>query len=544
MAEVRRHPVTDFSEIRFRTESIETGIKLSLVVCAGGWGYVAATMGQPNRGLIASLFGLGAITALLFVLIPHERVVRGRWREPFFVMWSLINIALAGAVVYADGGSTSPLTLLFFIPLVFAALSYPLVSVVAIGVIDYLAYLAVGLTGESLQGSYVAFFALCLGCMTVLCAWHARNQDRRRQELARTSRADPLTGCLNRRGFDERFEAELSRVSRSGQPLGLILLDLDRFKEINDSQGHAAGDELLVWVVNAMQGVVRPADAVGRIGGDEFAVLLPEAGRQDTATVAYRLRKALAERAPASAGLACFPADGADRDELQRHADDELRTGKQGRTVSLKSGKELSWATALARAVDERMVVRHEHSRRVADYCVAMAKALGWPDNEVELLEIGAMLHDVGKVSVPDRILLKKEPLTIEEWEELKKHPVAGSELVGRIEGLEPIVPWIRHSHEHFDGSGYPDGLSREAIPLACRILHVADAFDAMLSDRPFGHTVTPEEALAELHRKAGTQFDPGCVALFEEHCYPLSLQSAGEPDLGALSSGPEAVVG
>jgi diguanylate cyclase (GGDEF)-like protein len=518
-----RHGLADFSEIRFRIQSIEAGIKLTLVICAGGWGYVVATLGQPSRGLIASMFGIGAVVALFFVLLPHERIVRGRWREPFFVLWSAFNIALAGAVVVADGGATSPFSLLFFVPLVFAALSYPLSSVVAIGALDYIAYVAVGVSGERPDPEYVGFFALCLAATAVICAWHARHQDRRREELARVSRADPLTGCLNRRGFEERFESELSRVARSGRPLGLILLDLDRFKQINDSWGHAAGDALLCWVVDTAQEIVRPVDAVGRLGGDEFAILVPGAGRQDTATVAHRLRKALAERAPASAGVACFPADGADRDELQRHADDELFTGKQGRPTDLKTGKELSWATALARAVDERMVVQHDHSRKVADYSVAMARKLGWPENEVQLLEMAAMLHDVGKVSVPDSILLKKDPLTAEEWEELKKHPLTGSELVARIDGLEPIVPWILHSHEHFDGSGYPDGLSREAIPLACRILHVADAFDAMTSNRPYRPALTAERALAELHRKAGAQFDPGCVALFEEHCEPLS---------------------
>ena len=155
--------------------------------------------------------------ALLFVLIPHERVVRSRWREPFFLLWSITQIALTAVVVAADGGSTSPLALLFFIPVIFAALSYPLASVVTIAALDYVAYVAVGVAGDRPDPEYVGFFALCLGCTAVLCGWHARNQDRRREALARVSRADPLTGCLNRRGFEERFDSELSR-SRAQRP--------------------------------------------------------------------------------------------------------------------------------------------------------------------------------------------------------------------------------------------------------------------------------------------------------------------------------------
>jgi diguanylate cyclase (GGDEF)-like protein len=513
------HSSPDFSEVRSRVESIGAGVRLTLAVCAAGWLYVAATWEQPHRNLIASLFGIGSVVALLFVLIPHERVVRSRWREPFFLLWSVANIGLTAVVVEADGGSTSPLALLFFVPVVFAALSYPLASVIAISALDYVAYVAVGVAGQRPDPQYVGFFAFSLACVAVLCGWHARNQDRRRGALARVSRADPLTGCLNRRGFEERFDAELSRASRTGRPLGLVMLDLDHFKEINDTRGHAAGDAVLRWAVDVMGEALRPMDTIGRIGGDEFAVVVPGAGPDDSAVVAGRLRDALADRAPASIGVACFPTDGADLDELQRSADTELYAGKRGRSPQLKlTAKELSWATTLARAVDERMAVQHEHSWKVAEYCVAIATRLGWSERDIELLQMAAILHDVGKVSIPDHILRKREPLSDREWEAIKKNPVRGAEMVARIQGLETIVPWVRHSHERFDGSGYPDGLSGDAIPLACRVLHVADAFDAMTSGRPYRRAMTPLEAMEELRRNAGTQFDPQCVVMFEEH--------------------------
>src|SRR5687768_10630902 len=248
----------DFQELRARAESIGAGVRLTLVICAAGWLYVAATWDRPDRQLIASLFGLGAVVALLFVLIPHERVVRSRWREPFFLLWSITQIALTAVVATADGGSNSPLALLFFVPVVFAALSYPLASVVAIGALDYIAYIAVGVAGTQPDPEYVGFFALCLGCTAALCGWHARNQEGRRDALARVSRADPLTGCLNRRGFEERFDAELSNALRNGRPFGLISVDLDHFKAVNDSRGHAAGDELLQLTVETMQETLRP----------------------------------------------------------------------------------------------------------------------------------------------------------------------------------------------------------------------------------------------------------------------------------------------
>jgi diguanylate cyclase (GGDEF)-like protein len=513
MAEARQESHVDFSEVRARTESIGAGVRLTLVLCAAGWLYVVATWDRPDRQLIASLFGLGAVVALLFVLMPHERVVRSRWREPFFLLWSVTQIALTAAVTWADGGANSPLALMFFVPVIFAALSYPLVSVVVIGALDYIAYVVVGVLGSRPDPEYTGFFALCLGVTAALCGWHARTQEQRREALSRVSRADPLTGCLNRRGFEERFDAELSSALRHGRPFGLISLDLDHFKEVNDTRGHAAGDDLLRWAVDVMRETARPMDTVGRVGGDEFAVIVPGAGPDDSATIARRLQTALATRAPTSVGVACFPTDGADRDELQRSADAKLYAGKRGRATPVKmTAKELSWATALARAVDDRMAVQQEHSWKVAQYCVAIGTHLGWPERDLELLQMAAILHDVGKVSIPDHILRKQQPLTEHDWEAIRQSPVRGAEIVSRIQGLETIVPWIRHSLERFDGSGYPAGLSGDAIPPACRILHVADAFDAITSGRPYREPRSRAEAYAEMVRNAGTQFDPACV--------------------------------
>jgi diguanylate cyclase (GGDEF)-like protein len=535
----RRVPDEDFSEIRFRIESIGAGVRLTLAMCAAGWLYCASTWDTADeRQLIASLFGLGAIIALAFILVPHERIVRSRWREPFFGLWSLATIALATAVTYADGGSESPLALMFFVPLVFAALSYPMTLVVIIGAIDYVAYVFVGVAaGDTINREYVSFFAFSLACVAVLCTWHARNQDRRRGELSRVSRADPLTGALNRRGFEERFEAELLSAPRTGRPLGLITMDLDHFKEINDTQGHAAGDELLRWSVSTMQHTVRPMDTIGRLGGDEFAVLLPGAAPSDTLRVAERLQAAMTERAPTSIGIACFPTDGADQNELMRRADNELYAKKHGRAAQnrglpTKETMSLSWATALAQAVDERITVKQSTDRRVAELARRMGVGLGWDEDQVDLLRIAGVLHDVGKVSIPDRILRKQEPLTDEEWVEIKHHPVAGAEIVARIKGLEQLAPWIRHVRENFDGTGYPDGLAGEDIPVPARILSVASAFDAMTTTRPYRAALTLEEALEELRSHSGTQFDPGCVALFERQVAPRATASVAVGDV------------
>ena len=473
--------------------------------------------------------------SLFFVLVPHERIVSSRWREPFFFLWSLMNIALAVAVASADGGSTSPLALLFFIPLIFAALSYPMVLVVAIGAIDYVAYVAVGVGGRTTRQRLRRLLRASASPVS-RCSAPGTPATRiaAAASCTRVSRADPLTGCLNRRGFEERFDAELSRAPRTGRPLGLIMLDLDTSRRSTTPRVTPPATSCCAGRSTSMQRSMRPMDTIGRFGGDEFAIILPGAAPSDTARVADRL----AERhGRARAGLGrhrvlphrrCRP----ERAVLRR-ADNELYARKHGRSaqqrgVPTQETMSLSWATALAHAVDERITVKQAHSRKVAKYCSAMAKRTRLRDDEIEALEIAARpaRRRQGRGPGPHPAQGGTADGGRVGWRSSATRS-AGAEIVARIKGLEQVVPWIRHARENFDGSGYPDGLKGDEIPLQARILHVASAFDAMVTGRPYRSAFSVDEAVEELKQGAGTQFDPQCVELFERLVVP-TLESPG----------------
>ena len=501
--------------LNFRLGTLQAGVWPTLLVCMYCTLYFVLSWEAPHRLALTLIIGTAFVVSVSIALLPMERLLRGRWLEPFFLGWSASLIVLIAAASVLDGGTDSALTTLFFLPLVFAALSYPLKSMLVVGVLDVAAYVLVALASVHRSVDHGALehellFAAGIVTAAWICAWQCRIHERHRRELDRASRTDPLTGCLNRRGFRERLDAELARARRDGSEVALIVVDLDDFKGVNDRHGHAAGDELLCWVARTLEDALRVEDMVARLGGDEFALVLSGA---DPLVAVERVQARLAERTPASVGVAVFPVDGVDADALHHVADADLYDNKHGRRGRRREvRRELSWAAALAAAVDERMAVQHEHSNAVAGYAAAIGRRLGWSRDEIGQLRLAAMLHDVGKVRVPQAILRKPGPLDADEWAEIAKHPVVGAEIVARVEGLDAIGPWIRHSHERIDGAGYPDGLAGDQIPLASRILLVADAFDAMTSDRSYRRAMSREDAIAELDRNAGTQFDAGCV--------------------------------
>ncbi len=330
-------PEPDGSFLQFRERSLRDGAWLTYVVALVVAGYALASWGRPHRDAILALLGIAVFGGYLMSRLPAPAIVRSRWREPFFLAWTAADFVLIALVVASDGGDWSPLRATFFLPLFFAALSYPPRSVVATGGLAVLAYVGAALLGGHATGETIGVFSAILCTAAVMGVSQAVNRERQRGELAALSRSDPLTGALNRRGFTERFEAELSdHVRHDGRPLGLIVIDLDDFKRVNDTRGHAAGDDLLCEVANTLAADLRPSDVLGRLGGDEFAVRLPEAGPGELRAAAERLEQRLGGIAAASIGLAALPVDGLTADDLQRAADADLYRTKQRRAERIR----------------------------------------------------------------------------------------------------------------------------------------------------------------------------------------------------------------
>jgi diguanylate cyclase (GGDEF)-like protein len=344
------------------------------------------------------------------------------------------------------------------------------------------------------------------------------------ERVERAARTDALTGLLNHGAMQVRIREEIARARRDDTPLACVIIDLDDFKAVNDSRGHHAGDELLRHVARLLSREVRPYDVVARYGGDEFVLLLPGSDEDAATHAAERVRDALGTGC--SIGVAAWNAEleaGGLLDQADRALLLAKRTGKNRvavanpdveRELALLQAQRGSPAAvqALAAAIEERDNYTHEHSEQVVHLARGVAMLLGRPADDVERIAHAALLHDVGKLATPNDILRKDGPLTGEEWEVMAEHPVVGERILLRTPELVPIAPLVRHEHEHWDGSGYPDGLAGLRIPLGSRIILACDAYNAMITSRPYRDAMEHEAALDELRRGAGRQFDPEVV--------------------------------
>ena len=355
----------------------------------------------------------------------------------------------------------------------------------------------------------------------------------------RLALTDPLTGLGNHRHFHDRLEREIADSRAQGYPLSLCLVDIDDFKRINDRFGHPGGDKVLAQLATNL----RQGGEAFRLGGDEFAILLPGRDEEGARIAAEAIieRLAVVELAPAglvtlSAGIATAPEDELGRDELVRRSDSALYWAKEyGKNqvrvyrpdvVEIAELKRLATgpdraarfraAASLAKAVDARDAYTGSHSERVADLAARIATRLGVDREQVELTRLAGSLHDLGKLAIPEEILRKPGPLSETERLVLERHPHIGFRMLETL-GVDPVADWVLHHHERWDGSGYPDGVSGEEIPLGARIIFVADAYDAMTSDRVYRGRLSDDEAIAELARCSGTQFDPEVVAAFAD---------------------------
>jgi two-component system cell cycle response regulator len=338
---------------------------------------------------------------------------------------------------------------------------------------------------------------------------------------------DALTGLGNRRALAAAIEDTLPENDEPARPVVLALFDLDGFKHYNDTFGHPAGDTLLVRLGRNLAACLEHRGSAFRMGGDEFCVLI-EPGADEPEQLVRSAAAALSESGDGFAigcsyGSILLPDEATDPAEALRIADQRMYAQKHaGRLSAGRQSKDV-----LLRALTERSPDLGGHLSSVAELAERTARRLGLPADEVERIRHAGELHDAGKVAIPDGILGKPGPLTADEWAFVRRHPLIGERIVRSAPSLSRVAELVRSTHERFDGDGYPDRLQADAIPLGSRIVAVCDAFDAMTSGRPYAAARTPREALDELRRCAGTQFDPAVVETFRAVIADSTLRAA-----------------
>jgi diguanylate cyclase (GGDEF)-like protein/putative nucleotidyltransferase with HDIG domain len=502
------------------------------------------------------LFGWDAGILIAFAapatmqLIEHRPLERVAYNASVFAIGAAVAAALVALI---DGSGTQHLVAQVGVS---AAAQYSLNLVLVSGAVARSARRPFGaLVGSSSRATIVPFTLMASAALMLVVLWQrspllsaalvgpllaislyqrSAHQALRAMRLALT---DPLTNLGNHRSFHERLQRELTRAEGRRVPFTLCLIDIDDFKRVNDLFGHPAGDSVLAQVGARL----RQNGEAFRLGGDEFALLLPARSGNEALSVAETVLGRIAAleldevgAVTASAGVANFPHQAFDRDELIRLADSALYWAKEhGKNrvhlyrpdvLELAELRRLAHgpdraarfraAASLAKAVDARDTYTGSHSTRVAELAAWIAARLGLDAEQVELARLAGSLHDLGKLAIPEEILRKPGPLTPPERLVLERHSQIGFRMLESLE-VDPVAHWVLHHHERWDGAGYPNRLAGEDIPLGARIIFVADAYDAMTSDRAYRGRLTPQEAVTELKRCAGTQFDPEVVRVF-----------------------------
>ena len=514
---------------------------------------------DPDRTLTAALAGfvMTVVLALGGKSIPY-------WSLQLFLACGTVLIEWA---IYGTGQDATTYTIFYFWIAIYAFQFFtPWQAAGQVGFV-FLSYgIILGLFDDPTSPD-VLRWVLTTTALVVAGAMIGVLKDRNAKlvaDVTEAARSDALTRLLNRRGFDDRFEVELARARRNGERLSLMIGDLDRFKALNDAWGHQEGDRVLRCVGQTIADTARESDACARIGGEEFAILLPDTDEQGAYLAAERLRDHI-QRACAdlpgeltiSVGVATFPQHGREGDGLMRAADQAVYMAKQlgrDRTVLFDPEtasaladvarrkrpdheRQLSTALRLAEALDIRDAGTAAHSQTVARYAEGTARALGMSPERCERVRYAGIVHDVGKIGVDDAILCKPGALDPDEEAEMRKHPQIGARILAGSD-LSDISSWVVAHHERPDGTGYPFGLRLDEIPLEAMILGVADAYEAMTNDRPFRSAMSPVAAQNELIRGVGRQFDSHVVHAFLSVVAPDEWSQGPVDRRGAASAG------
>ena len=382
-------------------------------------------------------------------------------------------------------------------------------------------------------------------------------QDVQKKKLERHAITDELTDAYNQRQFRILLDNEIENAKKNNTSLGLIMMDIDNFSMYNDLYGHECGDSILKATSTILKSIVKENGHVCRYGGDEFAIIFPNTDIEKLEMIAYNIlhkfekvrsdyfSEKLSEKVTLSIGLSEYPNRSSSKSELISQSDMALYHAKNlGRgkvhlyqdiisqirkNLSSDNQQLIGAFKGLLSTISAKDKYTHAHSERVSSYAVMIGKAMDLSLDEITVLEYAGLLHDIGKIEIPKSLLNKNESLTEDEQLIIRQHPIYSENILEPLEDIDNLIDYVRHHHEKFDGSGYPDGLVGEEISLGARILCVADSFDAMVSERPYCKRKTTEEALTELKKHAGTQFDPKIVDIFcsiMETSYKIALSN------------------
>jgi diguanylate cyclase (GGDEF)-like protein/putative nucleotidyltransferase with HDIG domain len=514
-----------------------------LALGAGINGAIATLLPHPDYYNVPGLLSvqISALAYGIIVLMLGDRI-------SFNVLkvGNLLAAILTTMAVYFSGDSSSGYAI-FFLWIGFYVFYYPVSRWEAAGYILFAALcyaVAIAITPTPPPGAAhtnVAFFSIVAGTLAtagLLLTYLRQRVERLMGRLVEASRTDPLTALPNRMGLQQALEKEVERARSDERPVSLLLIDIDHFKSLNERLGISGGDKILQELAVLIRDSTRLIDTVARSGGQEFAVLLPQIDGNGAfllgEKILSRMRGSMLgspQGITASAGVAEFPGHADDPPELVAVADRALQAAKAlGRdraviyspevtsTVGAVAGKrsvesqaQLATVLGLAEALDQRDSYTAKHSQTVGLVCEMMARELGLDEARVQRVRLAGILHDIGKIGVPDSILGKPGRLTEEEMDQMRRHPELGARILVGGE-LDDVREWILAHHERPDGTGYPKGLTSEEIPLEAAILAVGDAYEAMTSDRVYRRSIGERAARQELRKSAGTQFNERVV--------------------------------
>ena len=508
-------------------------------------GAIAALLPHPDFFNVPGILAVDA-TALIWAFW----MFRSAGRLPFWVMRLAPALAtlMTSFAVYFSGDATSGYAL-FYVWVGLYVFYFPLSRVdAALNVLWAAANYGIAIlivpaapAGEHLAINHFVITAGTLITAATLLTYLRTRVERLLSRLTDAARTDALTGLPNRVALHETIEREIERAAPHNRPISLLVIDMDRFNKVNERHGLATGDQVVRRMAEMLEEQTRLMDTVARSGGGEFAVVLPETDPHAAFLFAEELLESVRQtfsapypQVTASAGVAAYREHSSDMAGLLTAGDRALRAAKalgRDRAViyspevtnvlgavserrNVEAQAHLATVLSLAEALDQRDSGTARHSETVGRLCEMMARELGMGQERVERVRLAGILHDIGKIGVPDSILCKPGPLTHEEMAQMRRHPELGARILSSKE-LDDVREWILAHHERPDGTGYPKRLGREEIPVEASILAVGDAYEAMTSDRVYRMAIGPEAAREELLRWSGKQFSPSVVKAF-----------------------------